>query len=246
MPLPTAASPDFYTFSPLLPPGLRQVETDQHRRCRVRNTTDATYYPDGTAADADKLETLATTTTTGGVTGTETFDSSYVSSGENAGMLSEVVEQNAASNVDGGAPVTVQTEEYAHYSTGDNNGMAGQLRTVNVLDASGDVTDSGYYRWNANTSFTSDGGALKASFGSAAYARLQAAYPGVDPDTPSPMPRSHPTPTTPSSTQAPARSPRRPPAAPAARSAPAAWASPPTPSSPTPPQEPTPTPGKTR
>jgi hypothetical protein len=159
----------FHTFSPLLPKALRGKFI--RSADPAGNTTVAAYYG-GTGADANKLEALTNTSTTGGVTATQTLSDSYVSTGSSAGMLSGVTLTTAASNVSGGAPVTVQTEEYAYYS-----GTVPQLETATVKDAAGNVVDAGYYRWYSNTDSDGDGGALKYYFGSDAFARLQAAYP---------------------------------------------------------------------
>jgi len=129
----------FYTFNPELPAALRGklISTvDQ-----AGNTTAVTYYPDGTASDANQVETVTTTTTTAGVTGTQVQQCSYLSSGENTGLLSQVLWQESASNVDGGAPVTVQTENLEYYTSADANGAPGQLRTATILDSAGNVVD---------------------------------------------------------------------------------------------------------
>jgi hypothetical protein len=170
----------FYTFSPLLPADLQGQfirSVDQ-----AGNTTAATYYG-GSGADAGQIESLTSTTTTGGVTGTQSLDYDYLSSGANAGLLSEITSTSAASDVDGGSPVTVQTEDLSYYSSGAVNGAPGQLETAEVEDSSGNVVSSGYYRYFSATDPDGDGGAVKYYFGSDAYARLTAEYPGTDPDT---------------------------------------------------------------
>ncbi len=100
---------------------------------------------------------------------------SYISSGVNTGLLSSVTEREPAT---GGGWQTVRVSNYSYYDGTQTNGNAGDLMGVSITDGSGNVTDSGYYRFYLPGDPNGAMHLLKYSFSTDSIARLQAAYPG--------------------------------------------------------------------
>jgi len=106
--------------------------------------------------------------TTGGTTTTESFLYTYVSSGGNAGLISNVTLRR---QVNGGAWSTVRQVVYTYYDGIAAYGNIGDLQLANVEDGSGNVLATEYYRY-----YTGESGGyvhgLKYYFDTAAYGRL--------------------------------------------------------------------------
>jgi RHS repeat-associated protein len=110
--------------------------------------------------------------TTGGVTTVESYLDSYLTSGANAGRLSNVTLRR---QVNGGAWSTVRQAAYSYYDGTTGNGNLGDLRTAVVQDASGNALDTTYYRYYTSNSSPGYQGGLKYVLGPQSYARLVAA-----------------------------------------------------------------------
>jgi YD repeat-containing protein len=107
---------------------------------------------------------------------TNSFVYTYVSSGVNAGLLATVTQRT---KIGTGSWSTVRSVAYTNYDGTTGPGLANELKTAVVEDASGNPIGTNYYRYY--TSGTGTSGQLKYSFGAEAYARLTAALgTGVD------------------------------------------------------------------
>ena len=111
-------------------------------------------------------------TTSGGVTTTESYVYAYVISGVNAGLLSNVTLRQ---QVNGGSWSTVRQVAYAYYDGTTSFGNAGDLMTATVEDGSNTVLDTDYYRYYTSNSSTGYVHGLKYSFTGHSYDRLFAA-----------------------------------------------------------------------
>jgi RHS repeat-associated protein len=118
---------------------------------------------------------LQHSTTSGGVTTTESLLYTYIASGANAGQLANATLRR---QVNGGAWGVVRQVDYTYYDAGDPNGNAVDLKTANIKDAGGNVLETKYYRYYTSGNLI-DG--LKYVFNSASYGRLAAAF--ADPTT---------------------------------------------------------------
>jgi YD repeat-containing protein len=131
------------------------------------NTTSVTAWTsDG------KPQEVQRSNTTGGTTVTESYLYSYLSSGANAGKVSNVTLRR---QVNGGAWTTVRQTAYTYYDGTTSNGTLGDLRTAVVQDGAGNALDSRYYRYYTSGQANGYAGGLKYSFGPESYARLVAA-----------------------------------------------------------------------
>jgi YD repeat-containing protein len=110
--------------------------------------------------------------TSGGVTTVESYLDSYLTSGANAGRLSNVTLRR---QVNGGAWSVVRQAAYTYYDGTTGNGNLGDLRTAVVQDASGNALDTTYYRYYTSNSSPGYQGGLKYVLGPQSYARLVAA-----------------------------------------------------------------------
>src|SRR5207248_1914983 len=121
-------------------------------------------------ADGKEAE-VQRTTAAGGSTVTESYQYAYLTSGPNAGLLQGVTLRR---QVNGGAWVTVRQTQYAYYDGTGAYGNAGGLETTRVLDGSGAVLDTSYYRYYtpADAGTTGYVGGLKYAFGPQSYGRL--------------------------------------------------------------------------
>jgi YD repeat-containing protein len=116
--------------------------------------------------------------TSGGVTTTESYLYTYLSSGANAGRLANVTLRR---QVNGGAWSTVRQTDYTYYDGVMANGTLGDLKTAVVKDAAGNALDTQYYRYYTAGQANGYAGGLKYVFGAQSYARLAAAF--ADPTT---------------------------------------------------------------
>jgi RHS repeat-associated protein len=154
----------FYDFSTSLP---------ANQRGMFKSLSD----PDGNATSVTswtgdgKPAEVQRSTTSGGVTTTESFLYTYITSGTNAGKMSNVTLRR---QVNGGAWTTVRQAAYAYYDGTQSHGNGGDLMTVTVEDGSGNALDTSYYRY-----YTGESGGpvegLKYFLGPQSYARLVAA-----------------------------------------------------------------------
>ena len=105
---------------------------------------------------------------------TESFLSTYVSTGANAGKVAAVTQRT---KVGTGSWTTVRSASYTYYTTGDNHGRTGDLKFAQVSDAGSYLVDTSYYRYDTTTTKH----LMTAAFGPAAYGRLVTALgAGVD------------------------------------------------------------------
>lgn len=150
----------FYDFSGSTPAG---------REGKLKSVADAAgALTEVTSWDgAGRPTEVQRVTGSGGNALTESFVSAYVASGANAGLLESVTQRT---RVGTGSWATVRTVEYTYYDGTTGPGLAGNLKTAVVKDASGNVIDTGYYRWY--TTGTGQAGNLRSAFGPAAYGRL--------------------------------------------------------------------------
>jgi RHS repeat-associated protein len=114
------------------------------------------------------------TTTSDGTTVTESYLFSYLVSGPNAGLLQS---ETLRRQTDGGLWATVRQAQYTYYDGTAPYGNQGDLETAEVLDGSGDVLDTSYYRYYTSADAGDGGyvGGLKYAFGPDSDARLVAA-----------------------------------------------------------------------
>src|SRR5262249_15825434 len=111
-------------------------------------------------------------TTAGTDTYTESVLYTFLTSGVNAGMVSNVTLRGT---VNSGAWTTVRQGDYTYYGSGESHGPAVHLKTVEVKDAAGNLLDKRYYRYY-NGEAGGNSGNLKYAFGPESFARLAAAF----------------------------------------------------------------------
>jgi RHS repeat-associated protein len=99
----------------------------------------------------------------------ESYLFSYVSSGVNQGLYSNVTLRR---QIGGGTWTVVRQVDYTYYNTGEANGNANDLKSATVKDAAGNPLDTTYYRYYPRQG-SFDG--LKYLFRPDSYARLVAA-----------------------------------------------------------------------
>ena len=83
----------------------------------------------------------------GGSAITTSFLSTYISSGTNSGLLDSVTERR---KVGTGSWSTVRTTAYTYYDGSTASGLARELKTAVVKDASSNILDQNYYRYYGN------------------------------------------------------------------------------------------------
>jgi hypothetical protein len=89
-------------------------------------------------------------TTVGGVTTTESFLYTYLTSGVNAGLLSNVTLRR---QVNGGSWTIVRQVAYTYYDgTTDTHGNVNDLKLAVIEDSGGNALDTKYYRYYVNES----------------------------------------------------------------------------------------------
>jgi RHS repeat-associated protein len=120
------------------------------------------------------------TTTSGSNTITESYLDSYLASGADAGLLSSVVLRR---QTNGGAWTTVRQAQYTYYDGTQSYGNQGDLELAQVLDGSGNILDTSYYRYYTPADAGNGGyvGGLKYAYGPDSYARLVTALGSTPP-----------------------------------------------------------------
>src|SRR5262249_460606 len=116
------------------------------KRGQLKSFTDAggntisvtSWTTDGKPAEVQRSGTQ------GGSTITESLVYSYVASGENQGLLSNVTLRR---KVDSGSWGTVRQVDYAYYGSTDAYGTAGDLKTAIIKDGAGTALETKYYRY---------------------------------------------------------------------------------------------------
>lgn len=130
-----------------------------------------------------RLTSISRSVTLGGHTTVETFTTTLIGTGVNAGRPHYVILTRA---VDGGTAVVVRKVTYDYYAgtgTGaDKYGNQGDLRSVVITDAADHTIDSNYYRYYTPDDKLDGSGnvigythGLKFAFNSASFSRLVAA-----------------------------------------------------------------------
>jgi hypothetical protein len=103
------------------------------------NTTSVTSYSGSQVGEVQRSVTV------GGVTTTESYLYSYLSSPDpNAGKESSVVLRR---KVGTGSWTTIRQTLYAYYTSGQSHGNLGDLKTATIQDGSGNVLETEYYRY---------------------------------------------------------------------------------------------------
>jgi hypothetical protein len=153
---------DFSTSLPLVERGMFKSVVDPYGN----STSVSSWTSDG------KPQEVQRTTTSGGNTITESYLDSYLTSGVNAGLLSQ---ETLRRQVNGGGWTTVRQVLDSYYGIGDANGNAGDLKQVQVQDGSGNTLDTSYYRYYQPGEANGFAHGLKYVFNPDSYARLAAA-----------------------------------------------------------------------
>lgn len=113
---------------------------------------------------------------TGGSALTESFLTTYVSGGVNAGLVDTVTRRT---KVGTGSWAAVRSVAHGYYTSSNTNGTDRQLMSLDVKDAGGTVLDTCYYRYYAPSGGAP--GLMKFAFGHDSCERLKAALgSGVD------------------------------------------------------------------
>ncbi len=107
------------------------------------NTYTVTYGSSGVSQD--KVVSVTSSYVTGGNTYLETWVYDYYLSGGSSGQLQRVTLQRG---VNGGGATTVRKAEYTYYATSGSNGPANTLQWAKLMDASSNVLDVHYFRYN--------------------------------------------------------------------------------------------------
>src|SRR6266852_4683428 len=145
-----------------------------NQRGQLQSLTD----PDGnrtsiTSRTSDGKPTeVQRSNTNNGVTVVESYLSTYLTTGVNAGKVSNVTLRR---QVNGGAWTVIRQTAYAYYDGTQSYGNAGDLMTATVEDGSGAALDTSYYRYYTAGQANGYQGGLRYSFGPQSYARLLAA-----------------------------------------------------------------------
>jgi YD repeat-containing protein len=137
------------------------------------NVTSVTSWTtDGKAAEVQRSNT------TGGTTVTESYLYTYLTSGTNAGLLSNVTLRR---QINSGSWAVIRQVDYTYYDGTQSYGNAGDLMKAVVRDASGNALDTKYYRYYTVGQSGGYQHGLRYVFNPDSYARLAAAY--ADPTT---------------------------------------------------------------
>jgi RHS repeat-associated protein len=136
------------------------------------NTTNYSYNSFG-----QQTSSVTPTDTTGD--GESQVVTTYLSGGDpNAELRSTVTEQVSSNG--GSTWTTTSVTTYSYYSNGDANGSQGDLESMAVTDADGNVTDQQYFIYYTGATFSGStqvgySDALLMDFGTASYDRLTTA-----------------------------------------------------------------------
>jgi RHS repeat-associated protein len=128
------------------------------------NTTEVVSWN----ADGQPTEVLRSSGS-GSTAITESFLSTYVSLGVNAGLLDTVTQRT---KIGTGSWTTTRSTQYSYYDGTSGPGQAGDLKLAEVKDASGNVINTNYYRYF--TSGAGSAGKMAYTFGTQAYGLLTA------------------------------------------------------------------------
>src|SRR5262249_2487552 len=161
----TGAQTNFWNFASTVAAnkrGLFKSYTDQDG-----NTTSVTSWTsDNQPGEVQRSSTVGSTTIT------ESYLFSYITSGNNTGLVSSVTLRR---KINTGSWTTVRKVEYTYYDGSESYGNLGDLKLVQIKDASGNVLDTNYYRYYTPGESNGYPGGLKYALGAEAYARAQAA-----------------------------------------------------------------------
>jgi hypothetical protein len=132
------------------------------------NVTSVTSWTsDGKAAEVQRTNTVGSTTVT------ESYLYTYLSSGVNAGLLSNITLRR---KINSGSWTTVRQVDYTYYDGTQSYGNAGDLMKAVVRDGSGNALDTSYYRYYTAGQSGGYQHGLRSVFNPQSYARLAAAY----------------------------------------------------------------------
>ena len=123
-----------------------------------------------------QISEIQRSTTVGGVTTTESFLFTFITSGTNTGLVQNVTLRR---QVGGGSWTTVRQAVYTYYDGTQSYGNAGDLLSEQIKDASGNTLDTTYFRYYQAGQANGYTDGLKYFFGPASYARMVAA--GLNP-----------------------------------------------------------------
>jgi RHS repeat-associated protein len=122
---------------------------------------------------AGQIAEVQRSATVGSVTTTESYVYSYLpTSDPNGQELQSIVFRT---QVNGGAWTTVRQVNYAYYISTDSSGDVGDLKTAQILDGSGNLLDTDYYRYYRSGDANGYAHRLKYALTAPSYARLAAA-----------------------------------------------------------------------
>lgn len=96
----------------------------------------------------------------------------YISNGTNAGLVSNI---NYRVSDGAGGWTNARQVDYAYYDGTGSYGLAGDLKTAQIKDPSGNVIETKYYRWYTTSSSVGYAHGLQMIFEGAAYNRLNTA-----------------------------------------------------------------------
>ncbi len=125
-----------------------------------------------------QIAEMQRSTTSNGNTTIESWLFSYQPTGD-AGTLASLTQRT---QVNGGAWTTVRQVQYSYYGVGAQHGNPGDLMTATVLDGSGNVLDTSYYRYYTPGQANGYAEGLEFVFNPDSYLRLTAAFPGQNLD----------------------------------------------------------------
>jgi hypothetical protein len=122
---------------------------------------------------AGQIAEVQRSTTVGSVTTTESYVYTYLpTSDPNAELIQSIVFRT---QVNGGSLTTVRQVNYAYYLSTDTTGNLGDLKTAQILDGSGNLLDTQYYRYYRSGDANGYTHGLKYYLSASSYARLAAA-----------------------------------------------------------------------
>ena len=138
----------------------------------VGNVSTATYDGNG------KLTEISRAQTVGGDTHTESYLYTYLTSGANSGLVSNVTLRR---KINSGSWSTVRQVDYSYWENGNSHGNTGDLKKSVIKDGSGNTLDTTFYRYYTSDSASGYKDGLKFLFNTDSYNRLVQA--GFNPET---------------------------------------------------------------
>jgi RHS repeat-associated protein len=156
---------DFSSGVPTAEQGTFYSLTDQ-----FGDTTSVTAY-----TSSNQIQEVQSSSTVGSTTITESYLYTYLTSGTNSGLMSNVTLRR---KVNSGSWTTVRQVAYTYYDgvTNASLGNAGDLELAVIEDGSGNALDTYYYRYYVSGDSNGYLHGLKYAFGPQAYERLAAAF----------------------------------------------------------------------